>query len=297
MNWQVLITLHAFFSAMQALQFRAIARDKKARHAALAVNAIAFSALYVCGLLILPLLGGVELREFLDNWLLYLTTSTLFVMALYLMYKGFTHMDSATVSVLGTSAALFTVIIAGIFYGERLSAMQFVGIAILLPCIWYVLLLAREQRKLFNFRDLNWLHGFWFIIGSSFCLALAHVFEKDILTQSSVGTYIAYGWLLQAAVAWVFYFLFGQHAKKVFKQQKTIRSSLQLGVVRAATGLFFVLALAESNNVSLVTTVANFRIIIVAVLAGVILGERKFYYKKMAAAALSVVGLSIIFWN
>lgn len=297
LSWQVLILLHAFFSALQALQFRAIARDKKARHAALAVNAIAFSSLYVCGLLLLPIIGGVDVSQFRANWLSYLTSASLFVMALYLMYKALTHLESATASVLGTSSALFTVIIANYIYGEQLSSTQILGVAILLPCIWYVLLLAKRTHKLIDLKDLNWVHGFWFMIGSSLCLALAHIIEKDIINSSSVGTYIAFGWMLQAGISWVFYFLFGQHAKKVFSQQKTVRSSLQLGAVRAATGIFFVLALSKSNNVSLVTIIANFRIIIVAVLAGWLLGERRYYYKKLAAAAISVLALSIILWN
>lgn len=297
LSWQVLILLHAVFSALQALQFRAIARDKKARHAALAVNAIAFSALYVCGLLVLPLLGQVRFEDFTSHFLLFVTPAALFVMALYLMYKALTHLESATASVLGTSSALVAVVVAGIFYGERLSPMQILGVAILLPCIWYVLMLARKGQRFLNFKDANWLHGFWYMMGSSLCLGLAHIFEKDILMQTTVGTYVAFGWLLQVVIAWLFYLLFGRHAKNVFSQAKTVRSSLQLGVVRAATGLFFILALAASNSVSLVTTVANFRIIIVAVLAGWLLGERKFYYKKLAAAAVSVLALSIIFWN
>ena len=291
------IMLHALFSALQALQFRAIARDKKARHGGLAVNAIAFSTLYVCGLIILPLIGGVRLQEFLDQWVLFIAASMLFVCALYLMYKGFTHLESATASVLGTSSALFTVIIASVIYGESLSPTQLVGIAIVLPCIWYVLLLARQHNTLLNFKDKGWLHGFWYIIGSSLCLGTAHVIEKEILSRASVGSYIAFGWALQTIAAWGLYFLFGKKAKKMFSQQKTVRSSMQLGVVRAATGFFFVLALAKSNNVSLVAVVANFRIILVAILAGWFLNERTFYYKKIAAAAISVIGLSIIFWS
>lgn len=296
-SWQVLILLHAFFSALQALQFRAIARDKKAKHAGLAVNAISFSTLYVCGLFILPIIGGVELAEFIDNFMLFITASLLFVFSLYLMYKAFTHLESATVSVLGTSSALFTVVIAGIFYGERLSVNQLIGISIVVPTIYYVLSLARKHHRLLNFKDLNWLHGFLYVIASSFCLSLAHVFEKDILQQASVGSYIAFGWFLQAVFAWALYLFFGRHAKKIFTQTKTVRSAMQLGAVRAATGFFFILALNISNNVSLVAVVANFRIIIVALLAGWILGERQFYYKKLAAAAVSVVGLSIIFWS
>ncbi len=289
--------LHALFSAFQALQFRAIARDKKARHAALAVNAIAFSTLYVCGLLILPIIGDVNLSEFAADFVPYLAASSLFVMALYFMYKALTHLESATASVLGTSSALFAILFGSVIYGEQLSLNQIIGMSILVPCVWYVLLLARKHHSLFNFKDVSWLHGFYFMIASSFCLALAHVIEKGILQNSSVGTYIAFGWLLQASFAWLFYFLFGTHAKKIFRNNATIRSSIQLGVVRAAAGLFFVLALVSSDNVSLVTVVANFRIIIVAILAGWLLGERKFYYKKLAAAAVSVLALSIIFWN
>lgn len=285
------------FSALQTLQFRAIARAKPTRHASLAVNAIAFSALYITGLLSLPLIGDVNFSDFVTDIRMYVAASALFVMALYFMYKGMTHLESATASVLGTSSALFAVIMASFFFGESLSSLQVLGIAILLPCIWYVLSLASKGRKMIDFHDQSWLHGFIFIMCSSLFLAFAHILEKEILTTSSIGTYIAYGWLLQVGFAWLLYFLFGRHAKKIFKSNKIVRSALQLGVLRAATGFFFVMALVKSDSVSLVTVIANFRIIIVAILAGWILNERQYYYKKLAAAAVAVVALSIIFWN
>lgn len=297
MNWQALILLHALFSALQALQFRAIARAKPTRHAALAVNAVAFSALYVCGLIISPLLGHASLDEFRGAWQMYLATGGLFVMALYFMYKAFVHLESATASVLGTSSALFVVVLANFFYGEQLSPPQVLGIAILLPCLWYVLMLAKRKHKFLDFHNQSWLKGTVFMLGSSLFLAFAHILEKEILQTSSVATYIVYGWLLQLIWAWLLYLIFGQHAKKIFKSHKIMRSALQLGVFRAATGFFFVMALVKSDSVSLVTVIANFRIVLVAVLAGWLLGEREFYYKKLAAAAVSVLALSIIFWN
>lgn len=297
LNWQSLILLHALFSALQALQFRAIARAKPTRHAALAVNAVAFTSLYVCGLLLLPLIGKVNFNEFTADLNMYLASASLFVMALYFMYKAMTHLESAVASVLGTSSALFVVILASFFYGEHLSSVQLLGIAILVPCIWYVLTLARKGKKMIDFKDQSWVRGFVFMMCSSLFLAFAHILEKDILNRSSLGTYIAYGWLLQLGLAWLLYLLFGRHAKKIFKSNIVIRSSLQLGALRAATGYFFISALVKSNNVSLVTVIANFRIILVAVLAGWLLNERQFYYKKLAAAAVSVIALSIIFWN
>lgn len=298
MNWQSLVLLHALFSALQALQFRAIARARQARHAALAVNAVAFSALYICGLLALPLIGHFSFQDFIGDWHMYLAASALFVMALYFMYKGMVHLESATASVLGTSSALFVVILANFFFDEHLSPLQLLGIVILVPCLWYVLLLAKKHRKkLIDFKDMSWIRGFVFILASSLFLSIAHIIEKDILQRSSVATYVAFGWLLQMGCAWLLYFIFGKHAAHIFKSNKIIRSALQLGVLRAGAGLLFVMALVKSDSVSLVTVIANFRIIIVAVLAGWILNEREFYYKKLAAAAVSVVALSIIFWN
>lgn len=297
-NWQSLVLLHALFSALQALQFRAIARVKATRHAGLAVNAIAYSALYVCGLLVIPLLGGeVVLQNFLNNILLYFTSAVLFVTALFFMYKSMAHLESAIASVLGTSSALFAVLLAMFFFDERLSGLQVLGIVLLIPCLAYVLLLARKGKKLIDFHDQSWLRGFVFMMISSFCLAFAHILEKAIFQESNIATYIAYGWLLQVLVAWSLYLLLGRKHKSIFKNNKTVRSSLQLGGLRAVAGLFFVMALVKSDSVSLVTTIANFRIILVAILAGWILNEKQYYYKKMAAAALSVVALSIIFWN
>lgn len=297
-NWQSLILLHAVFSAFQALQFRAIARVKATRHAGLAVNAIALTASYICGLLILPLIGGdAQFDIFIEDFLLYFSASSLIMLALFFMYKAMAHLESAIASVLGTSSALFAVLLAIFFFGEKLSSLQIFGIGMLVACIWYVLTLARKGKKLIDFHDQSWIRGFVFMIISSFCLAFGHILEKAIFEKSSVATYVAYGWLLQVILAWGLYLLLGQHTKKIFSNNKAIRSALQLGLFRAVSSLLFVLALVKSDSVSLVATVANFRIIIVAVLAGWLLGEKQYYYKKMAAAALSVVALSIIFWN
>lgn len=296
-SWQALVLIHALFSALQALQFRAIARTKTARHAGLAVNAIAFSVLYLCGLVILPLIGSVSFDSFYQDLNLYIAASVMFVAAIYYMYKAMTHLDSAIASVLGTSAALFVVVLARIFFDEHLSHMQFFGIALLIPCLWYVLLLARKGKKLVDFTDQSWLRGFVFMMISSCLLAFAHILEKEILITSSFGTYLAFGWLLQMLSAWALFFLFGRHARNTFRNNKIVKGSLQLGLLRAGAGLFFVMSLIKSDSVSLVAVIANFRIIFVAVLAGWILNERQFYYKKLIAAALSVVALSIIFWN
>lgn len=297
MSWQVLILLHALFSGLNLLQSRAIARIPRARHAALAVNAIALTTLYICGLFILPIAGKVNAAEFWGEWQLFLFAAIFFDLALLFIYKAMFYLESATVSVLATSSTVFGLLLAGILFSERLTTTQLIGSAMLLPCIWYVLMLARKNKGLPDFHNLGLTKGALYALIGSLALAFAHIIEKQLLSSASVGTYLAYGWLLQAVVAWVLFWIFGRRAKAILKDSAIVRMSIQLGILRVGAGIFFINALIKSNSVSLTLVIANFRIIIVAVLAGWLLGERNHYYKKLAAAAVSLIALSIIFWN
>lgn len=300
MNWQVLVLLQALFSALHIIQARGLARAKHGRQAALPVNAVAFTVLYVGGLVVLPVIGNVELSEFLDAWYWYVASALMFNLSFLFLYKASEHLESATVSVLATSSALYTLIIAGIVFNERLTPLQLIGSSILLPCIWYVASLARKQHHLFNIKDFkntSWLKGLGFILLASLWLSLGHVIEKHIFQTSSVGSYVAFGWLLEMMMAWGLVLAFGWKQRYALENKKVMAGALRMGLLRIGMGLSFIYALTISNNVTLLTVIANFRIIIVAVLAGWLLGERRFYYRKLAAAAVSVVALSIIFWN
>lgn len=296
MGWEVLILLHALFSALSALQARGIARLKHARRAALPVNMITFVTLYITGLLLLPVIGGVKISDFLNHIHIYLATAVFFNFGLYYLYRALVYLESATAVVLATSSTIFTLIFARIIFNEKLTLMQLAGMAVLVPCIGYVLMLAHHRQRFVDFKNLSWIKGSVYIMVSSLSLALGHIMEKEIISQTSVGSFVAFGWFLQAVVAIGLYMLFGQKNKQVLKDKFVFRSAMSVGLLRVAAALLFLYALKASDNLSLVMVVANFRIIIVAVLAGWLLGERRFYYKKLAAAALSLVGLSIIFW-
>src|SRR5690606_32769630 len=111
-----------------------------------------------------------------------------------------------------------------------------------------------------------------------------------------IGNYVAFGWFLQALLAVSVFVVLGKKSKRVMSDKFVIQSAASIGLLRVGAALFFLYALQKSKNLSLVMVVSNFRIIIVAVLASWLLNERRFYYRKLAAAAVSLIGLSIIFW-
>lgn len=296
MGWEALILLHALCSALGTIQARGIARNKYARKAALYVNAITFGSLYIVGLLLLPLIGGVHFETAFSDPVPLLASALFFNIGLYYLYRALVYLESATVAVLATLSVVFSLIFARIIFHEQLTTTQIIGTTVLLPCIGYVLLLARKRQKFVDFKDLSWVRGAVYVVISSLALALGHVMEKDLVFSIGIGNYVAFGWFLQATLAILAFVILGNKSKKLLMDRYVLQSSAMIGLLRVGAALFFLYALRESNNLSLVMVVSNFRIIVVAVLAGWLLKERRFYYRKLVAAALSLVGLSIIFW-
>lgn len=297
MSWQALILLHAFVAAFQTLQSRAIARIPKARHASMAVNAVAFSTLFVGGVLVVLVSGPINWNEAALYCPALFGAGASFTLASVYMYRALVYMESAVVSVVTTISAFFTFVMAALFFGERLSPYQLLGSLLLLPAIWYVLNLASKEKQGINVHSRAWLRGLSYALIASLCFASGFVLEKYSLNNVSISTYVGVSWGFQVLTAWVLLFVFRRHTIKILKDTTITVMAMRLGVLRGTAGLLFLLALVRSNNVTLMSVISNFRIIVVAILAGVLLKERDHYTEKLAAAAVAFVALGIIFWN
>lgn len=297
LGWQALVLLHAFTGAFMTLQSRALARTKQARHASMAVNAVAFSAVFIGGVLFVLLTGPVNWEQVQLHLPVMIIAAACFTLSSVYMYRALAYMESAIVSVVMTMSSLFTLLLAGIFLDERLSILQGVGIALLLPCIWFVLLLANKEKQGVSVRNLPWLRGFSYALLASIFIGVGTVLEKYLIDHISATTYIGVGFGLQMFAAWGLVLLFRRHTLTILRDISVTMQAVRLGSLRAVAGIAFLYALIASDSVSLVSVVANFRIIIVTILAAMLLKERDHLQQKLLAAAIAFVALSIIFWN
>lgn len=298
MTWQVLVLIHAVGGAFMTLQSRALARTKKARHASMAVNAVAFSAVFVGGVLFSLLTGPVQWGQVERYWYVMILAAGCFSLASVYTYRALAYMESAIVSVVMTSSSLFTLLLAGLFLDERLNITQAVGAAMLLPCIWFVLMLAsREKQGVDVHKFLPWLRGSSHALLASMLMAVGIVLEKHLLDNITPATYIGIGFGLQMIAAWALVLLFRRSTLRVLRDSSITMQAVRLGSIRAVAGIAFLYALVRSDSVSLVSVVANFRIIIVTILAAILLKERDHLQQKLLASVLAFVALSIIFWN
>lgn len=295
MDWQSLILVQAVLVAVAMVVTRLLARDKRAKDASLAVTAGWFVALYACGLMMLPFFGNIHLSSLTIYWWRFILGGLAFALTNALTYYSLVYLEVSVGTILSTMSALFTIFGAAIFIHEDLSFKQLLGSAFLLAAIMYTIFATRQKSTKAVHRKL--IIGFSFALVSALFYAVASVNEKSLLSHVSVGDYLLFGWFGEMSMAILLVLLIQPRALKLLREPFILRWTLSLGVLRATSGLCFILALIRSNNVALVTVISNFRLIIVVLLGVIFLKERQKIYQKLAGSALATVALSFMFWQ
>ncbi len=293
MTWQFLIILHTFMAAGMTLTLRGLARIPQAAKLPFAANGLLFLILYPIGLAFIPVLGNLQLDAWSNYWPFLVFGGLAFAATNICTFKLLSYLDSTAGSIVGTVNVLFTIILAGAVLHENLTPQQILGAAILIPTIWYVLWLSRSAKK----TDNRWAMGLLFALLAGMAFAVSIVNEKYLLSKMPVSSYFLFGWGWQMFVAVGLALWLQPKGFKTLWQAKYQKWIIAAGIARALGGVTFVMAQVRSDNVSLMTVISNFRIVLIALFASWVLQERRFYLQKIGAAATAVLALTIIFWK
>lgn len=286
--------LHTLFAATSLLLLRSLARNKKTVRASFVINAVLFSALYVTGLFLVAIIGGVDISVHSTYALQFMAGGLGFALFNICTYKLLTYLDAATSGMLGTFKVLFTILLAGIVLHEKLTLMQLFGSTVLLCAIIYVLIITKKTS--IKARTNHWLPGLFFAVVGSFIFAIANINEKYLLGEMNIATYLFFGWGWQWIISLGLAVL--QHTQvKAVLTLSNIKVIGLAGITLAFSGFWFIESAVQNDNVALTTVVGNFRLVVVAVLGALILKERQMLGQKLLSIILATVGLVLIFWK
>lgn len=298
MSWQLIILLQTVVYAFYVLLFRQMSRAAGTAEAAAALNAVMFVIMYPFACLWARYFGHLDLSVLSKHFLVLAIDGLGFALDNIFMYKALHYLDAANVSLLGISNTILTVILAYIVLGERFTGLQFIGMVLLTVTVGYCLWLTKHQVAHIEKRQRRiWLMGLLFIALTAVTYAMASISEKYLLQQMNMASYIVVGWGSQTTMAVLVAIIWN---RKGFSSLRTPKVKLQVlagGLLRLVSGGFFVLAQVRSNNLGLVSTISNFRVILVVLLGIFLLRERTFYIRKLTAAIISVASLGILFWK
>lgn len=295
MGWQFFILSQALLVAIATIITRLLAKDKRTSDAAYAITAGWFVVLYIAGLFMLPGLGQVHLSSLTHYWWRFLFGGASFALTNIFTYRMLVYMDAGVGTIFSSLNTLFTVVGSGLLLHEDLSNLQIVGAVCLLVSVIYASLAVHPSRTKLHRRNL--MIGLGYAVITAIFYAIASVNEKSLLSHVSSGDYILFGWggqaLLAIAVAW----LVQPKAFRVLRRSSVATWTVVLGIMRAVSGLCFIMALIHSGNVGLVTVVSNFKLIVVVLLGIWLLRERQKVPQKLLAASGAVASLALMFWQ
>jgi drug/metabolite transporter (DMT)-like permease len=205
------------------------------------------------------------------------------------------YVDAAIGTLLMTFNIISSVILATLVINEGLSVRQLVGGFVVVLSVYCVLSLRingyRHKRL--------WLGVLLSIIASLF-FGIAMTSEKYLLNHVSLQTYLTFGWSFQFIGTLTIALCFGkllQADLSLLKRTRFWRWALLAGVLRVTGGILFVISLKLSNNLSLVSVFTGFRVLLAAIFAAYLLGEREYLARKYEAALLAVGGIAIMLWK
>lgn len=291
----MLVIFNAVLIGCSMVIMRVIARDKRNADAAFAVNALQFVALWVTGLVLAPSLGHVHVYVLSKFLWRFIGGGLAFALTSVATYKSLTYVDAAVGTIIYALNAVTTTGLAVFTLHEGLSALQVFGGVILVAAITYSLLAvhARGNRRSLH----NLLYGLGYALIAAVFYAIAIVNEKWLLGQMSAATYVVFGWGWQMLAAVVVGVLLQPKRFKQIWRPQSLGWIASMGMLRGVAGAAFVLAEVRSNNVSLVSVIANFRLIIVMILGAWLLKERDRLRQKAVGALASLAGLTMLMWK
>lgn len=285
MTWQVAIFLNLVFAAGFGLVQRSVSKQFIS-HAKVAVAFMYLLFVTPLGIIYGLLNYDISFNFSVVTWIFLVIAGILFGFANITAYKSNAHLDAAQFAILTNLMAVFTVVIAAIFLSERMTIEQLIGVAVVISAAGLVSVRKTTKR---TFEISSWS---LLAILSALIAAAALTFEKHLLGQMNVGTYMVIGWGFQT-LAMVILAIGEWHTLKDFDKKGIIKLS-SLGLFRFLQGITFVIAVSQAD-IGLLVSIVSYKSVMIFVGGLIFLSERNNIIARLFGSILATVGLLLIF--
>ena len=285
MTWQVAIFLNLILSAVFTLIQRSVSKQFTS-HARVAVAFIYVGFVCPLGIIYGLLNYDINFSFSLSTWIFLIIAGFLYALANIGFYRSNAHLDAAQYVILINLSSVFTVIIAAIFLSERMSLVQLAGVAILVSAAGLVSV-RRTTGRTFKI-------SVWSLLAiiAALLLAAALTFEKHLLGQMNIGTYMIVGWGLQTLAMSVL--AIGEWRTIKDFSKVGIAKLSSLGIIRFLQGVTFVYAVSQAN-VGLLASIISYQAVLVFIGGIIFLNERNHLIIRFLGSMLATIGLLLVF--
>ncbi len=281
--WIILLLVHLVGLVGYNLLLRRQARKAQMHPWVLATamqTAIAIPAL-IAAIFIPPDLSHYSVQALL----LTIVVVVLDIALLITATRALQYLEAGTYAVVYNSRIVIATVLAVLLLSEMPSLWQLIGgLAILLA----IVVLRQKGSQQITRAGLLW--GF----GAALSVSLVNVFEKQLMQEVGVFNAAPVVALIAALIMWAVVLV---RRYKVPGKIIFTKPMIALMTLRSVSLWGFVFALATGALVSVATFVSSLSVVAIVALGVLLLGEREYLPRKIAAVILAVAGLAAILFG
>src|SRR3989338_3284032 len=191
------------------------------------------------------------------------------------------HVDAGITTLVSNIYTPITIILASVFLNEKLTTLQIVGTALLL----FAILLISKKLRIGRFHFDKY---FLLMVVSGVCLGLVLSAERALQKTTGFTAGTLFSWWAQSASL-------GLVALMVRKKTTHTKKEIFItGTLQFFQALSWVLLLLIVGNLSLVSAVTTFKVVVIFVIAALLLNEREDLPRKILGSLIAVAGLLLM---
>jgi drug/metabolite transporter (DMT)-like permease len=223
-----------------------------------------------------------------DDWRVYgllLLSTVFYTMQDLLKFKSYKYLDVSVLTIVFQVSKIFFIAYGLLFFKERLTVYEWVGII----CILGGIFLVTFKKKTFKLNKRVWL-----VVGAALAFSTAMTVDVGISRQFNVAFYLLMIYAIPAMAIFI-------SKKKTFSIVKndffifkgSVKVFLVAGVTSALGMLFYLLALRQ-GQVSIVAPLSSITVLLNVLAGYIFLKEKKDPLKRIFAAALVIGGVFLL---
>jgi drug/metabolite transporter (DMT)-like permease len=230
----------------------------------------------------LPFFSPFVLEGSIQNIVILLILSTIGGMGFYVLYfSSQRHVEAGVTAVLGNIYTPITIVLSTLFLGESIKGLQVVGTILLIVAS---IIVSKKHRL----GKLSFDKYFWLMICSGVSLSVLLVANRQLMKIT--------GFTASTVLSW-WSLSIGLGLLSLFTKSKTTYTNIDLlvtGGLKFFQDLLWALLTYLVANLSLVSAITTFKIVIMFIVAAIFLKERDDLKIKIFGSLLAVAGLLLM---
>jgi uncharacterized membrane protein len=232
--------------------------------------------------LMLPIFSAPEMKgDWPQLFLLTFACGVFGAGSIATQYWAQKHVDAGITTLLSNLYTPVSIVLATILLHEGLTIVQFLGAALLFSAIFIVAKKHRIGRLRFD-------KYFMAMAVSGITLGFTLTAERALINTTGFTTGTLLSWWGQVGGLGIAALLLGTKTTFTFKE------TLLTGSLRYLQLLSWVLLVYVAGNLSVVSAVTTFKVVILFIFAAIFLHEREDFKRKLVGSLIAVVGLFLM---